>query len=87
MMEGGASLAPKRCSFEEEAMEARNNPECSFKPCRMETKTSKNMSLSSGREVGSSKLSPVSVLKDQLQCFPLPLTPLKGFSWKIARKL
>ena len=35
-----------------------------------------------GVEPGRKRFIPVSVLIDQLSCFPEPLTPAKGFSWR-----
>ena len=35
---------------------------------------------------GANRGTPVSVPSDQLLCFPEPLTPAKGFSWKSTTK-
>ena len=86
MIAGGASLAPKRCALVALIMLAFNKPLCLYTAIMTLTKKVMNCRLSFGVLPGESKLTPVSVPKDQLQCFPEPLTPLKGFSCKRARK-
>ena len=80
-MAGGASLAPKRCSFPAEAIEARNKSARSFTAFMILTKKDKKRRFSFGLDDGANKLMPESVAKAQLLCFPLPFIPANGFSW------
>ena len=81
-MAGGASLAPKRCSFPADAIDARNKSARSCTAFKVLTKNVKKRKFSLGFDDGANKLMPVSVAKAQLLCFPDPLIPAKGFSWK-----
>ena len=78
---GGASFAPKRWSFPTSAADSRKSSACSSTALRIQLKIKRNWILSWGVLPGSSKFTPVSVVRDQLLCFPEPFTPAKGFSW------
>ena len=84
---GGASLAPNRWSLLAEATEALNKGSYSHTALMVQIKKVRNCRFFIGVFPGESKLTPVSVAKDQLLCFPEPLTPTKGFSWKRTVKL
>ena len=72
---GGASLAPKRCSLPGVAIEARIKSALSWTALIVLIKKVKNLKLDFGVLPGLNKFTPVLVLKDQLLCFPEPLTP------------
>ena len=81
---GGASLPPKRWSFEALVTQARSkSPYKSTARIEAATETKKGMFFSGA--LPNSKKVGVSLLhKDQLLCLPEPLTPSKGFSWNKA---
>ena len=87
MIAGGASLAPKRWSLPAEAIAARNKSAFSWMAIMVFTKKVKNWRFDFGFLPGAKRFTPVLVLKDQLLCFPEPLTPANGFSCNNTRKL
>ena len=81
MMAGGASLPPRRESFPTSEADSRRRSAWTSTAFRMHARTSRNCTFSWGVSPGFSILMPSSVVRDQLLCFPDPLTPAKGFSW------
>ena len=86
MMAGGASFAPKRCALVALMILAFNKPLCLYTAISVSTINTTKRRFSSGVLPGPCKRIPVSVLNDQLLCFPLPLMPANGFSCNNARK-
>ena len=80
MMAGGASLAPSRWAFEALIILAFSSPLWSSTAFRVSTVKTTKRKLSSGVFPGACSSTPVLVARLQLLCFPLPFTPLKGFS-------
>ena len=80
MIAGGASLAPRRWSLPELAIDARSSRLCSWTALMIETSTIRNCRFSCGVAPGDSRFLPVSVPSDQLLCLPEPLMPANGFS-------
>ncbi|MNE29466.1 hypothetical protein D3C80_1229480 [compost metagenome] len=87
MIAGGASLAPKRWSLLALAIDARIKSAFSNTALMVLTKNVKNIRLFLGVLPGDNRLTPVLVIKDQLLCFPEPLTPEYGFSCNNTLKL
>ena len=86
MMVGGASPAPKRCSFDALITEAFNKPLWRCTAAMMFTRKVINCKFSKAVRPGLRRFTPVSVPSDQLLCLPEPLMPLNGFSCKRTRK-
>ena len=87
MIDGGASLPPKRCEFEKLAMLLSRTGACSSTAFMVLIRKVRNWVLVFGVFPGDSRLVPLSVISDQLACLPDPLIPLNGFSWKRTRSL
>ncbi|CCX52925.1 uncharacterized protein BN689_00943 [Alistipes sp. CAG:514] len=85
-MAGGASLAPRRCALVAVAMEAFRRALCFCTAASTFTKKVTNCRLPLASLPGARSIVPVSVPSDQLLCFPEPLTPAKGFSWRRTTK-
>ena len=85
MIAGGASLAPNRCALVALMIEALSNPLCRYTHINVSTKNTTKRKLSSAVLPGVWRSTPVSVLKLQLLCFPLPLMPANGFSCSSTR--
>ena len=80
IMAGGASFAPSLWSFPTSEALWRSRSAWVSTAFKMQARTSKNWIFSLGVSPGSSKLTPLSVVSDQLSCLPEPFTPAKGFS-------
>ena len=79
---GGASLAPRRWSFPALATEIRSTSAYSSTALITAVRKIRNCVFSPGVLPGSRIFMPSSVTIDQLLCFPLPLMPSNGFSWR-----
>ena len=86
IMAGGASCPPSRCEFVALMILALSKPLWRYTPISVSTTKVRKRRVSSGVLPGECKMTPVSVLSDQLLCLPLPLMPAKGFSWSKQRK-
>ena len=86
MMDGGASLPPKRWALVALMMEAFNSPLWRYTPMRVSTMKVTKRRFSSGVLPGAWSRIPLSADRLQLLCLPEPLTPSKGFSWSKTRK-
>jgi len=84
---GGASFAPNRWSLLLEAIDALSKSAWWYTARMVAVKKTKNWTLSCGDWPGLSRLLPKLSDNDQLQCFPEPLIPAKGFSWRSAASL
>ena len=86
IMVGGASPAPKRCSFEALITEAFSRPLWRCTAAITFTKKVINCKFSKAVRPGFKRFTPVSVPSDQLLCLPEPFMPLNGFSCRSTRK-
>ena len=86
IMAGGASCPPRRCEFVALMILALSKPLWRYTPTKVSTTKVRKRSVSSGVLPGEWRITPVSVVSDQLLCLPLPLTPAKGFSCNKQRK-
>ena len=80
MIAGGASLPPNRWALVALIIDAFKSPLCRYTPISVSTIKTTNRKFSSCVLPGACNSTPVSVERLQLLCFPLPLTPAKGFS-------
>src|SRR5690554_3074780 len=80
IMAGGASLAPRRWSLPAEAILALSKSAWTYTALMVATKKQRNCRFSLAELLGWNRLTPVSVINDQLLCFPLPFNPANGFS-------
>ncbi len=83
---GGASLAPRRWALVAVAMDAFRRALCFWTAARTLTKNVMNCRFPFESLPGAISRTPVSVPRDQLLCFPEPLTPSKGFSCRSTTK-
>ena len=83
---GGASFAPKRWALVADEMEALISPLYLYTVLITLLIKVMNCKFSLMVLPGLKSSTPVSVLKLQLLCLPLPLMPANGFSWSSTRK-
>ena len=82
IMAGGASLAPSLWSLPTSEALWRSRSAWMSTAFMIQASTNRNWIFSLGVSPGSRRLTPLSVARDQLLCFPEPFTPAKGFSWR-----
>ena len=80
IMAGGASLAPRRCAFCADMMDALSKLLCLYTAMSVLMRNVTNRRFSFAVLPGVKSPTPVSVPSDQLLCLPDPFTPANGFS-------
>ena len=85
IMAGGASLPPRRWAFVALMIEAFSSPLWRYTAINVSTMKVTKRRFSSGVLPGAWSSVPLSAVRLQLLCLPLPLIPSKGFSWSSTR--